>query len=487
MLQRIAPSFRRLSFCLAICLLAGGWGYGVQLAFAHKESDSGVVTLAPFCSVVANRCVAKSFAPAANVIVPFPPLAANNQLTLTFDGSEVHEALAPLHDLPCQAGFADIYPCRNVDLLAFLPLSEFGSSAGNTLWGWTDPVTHKEYAIAGVLDGAVFVDISNPTQPRYVGKLATHSGKSSKWHDMKVYRHYAFLVSDYNPGNGMQVFDLNQLGALTTTTPISLSEVAAYNVFSSSHNIVINEASGFAYAVGTETCGGGLHMINIRDPLHPTQAGCYREDGYIHDAQCIVYDGPDTAYTGHEICVNASVSKLSVVDVSDKTSPALIAFARWAGIGYVHQAWFTPDRQYLLLDDEFDEHFYHHTARTYVFNMRKLDHPTLMGAYSSALTSVDHNIYISGTYAFEANYTTGLRVLDLQHVDKPFLKEAAYFDTFPGDDLPNFTGAWSAYPFFPSGVVIVSTIDRGLFILRPHLQAEPFTVYQVALPMIMTK
>jgi choice-of-anchor B domain-containing protein len=229
-------------------------------------------------------------------------------------------------------------------------------------------------------------------------------------------------------------------------------------------------------------------MIDLRDPLQPAEAGCYTDDGYVHDAQCLVYNGPDAAYKGHEICINASVDKITVVDVTTKTAPLRLSATRWQGIGYVHQGWLTPDQRYLLVDDEFDERLYRHNARTYLFDLLDLDQPRLLGAYESAVPSADHNLYISGTYAFEANYTAGLRVLDLQHVDQAVLREVAWFDTFPGADTVDFAhGAWSAYPYFASGVVIVNTIDRGLFIVKPHLSTEPFTVQQVHLPLIMTR
>ena len=95
---------------------------------------------------------------------------------------------------------------------------------------------------------------------------------------------------------------LNQLRNYDGNSPVTFSETAHYGLFGNSHNIVINEESGFAFAVGCNDCSGGLHMINIQNPTNPTYAGCYSQDGYTHDSQCVIYDGPDSDYQGREIC-----------------------------------------------------------------------------------------------------------------------------------------------------------------------------------------
>lgn len=122
----------------------------------------------------------------------------------------------------------------------------------------------------GLTTGTVFVDVSDPTAPVYVGFLPTHTS-SSNWRDIKTYADHAFIVSEAS-GHGMQVFDLTQL-RMATSTPVTFSNTAHYNGFGSAHNIVINEDTGFAYAVGTATESGGLHMINIQNPSSPVYAG----------------------------------------------------------------------------------------------------------------------------------------------------------------------------------------------------------------------
>ncbi|MEZ4864624.1 MAG: choice-of-anchor B family protein [Caldilineaceae bacterium] len=376
----------------------------------------------------------------------------------------------PLTNVPCVNGFADVYPCHDVDLLAFLPAAQMGGDTNNDMWGWTDPVTGKEYALVGARDGVVFVDISNPTAPVYLGKLPSH-GTRSAWRDLKVYQDHLFVVADLNRNHGLQVFDLTDLRTVTTT-PTIFTESAHNGDFSDAHNIAINEASGYAYTVGGEQCNAGLLIFDIRDVDHPVEAGCYAEDGYIHDTECVIYHGPDQAYQGRELCFDASVDAFTIVDVTDKAAPTRLARLAIDGAVYLHQGWLTADQEYLLLDDEMDEWFGGHNTRTYILDVRDIDVPQLIGEYNGALSSVDHNLYISGTYAYEANYTSGLRILDIQDIDRGVLHEVASFDTYPENDVATTTGAWTAYPFFKSGVVAVSTIDRGLFLLKPHLTPD---------------
>lgn len=380
-----------------------------------------------------------------------------------------------LFNITCTAGFADAFPCAGVDLLAFLPHTQIGGDTNNDMWGWTDPQTGKEYALVGARDGVAFVDISTPTAPRYLGKLPTHATRST-WRDLKVYKDHLFVVADKNNRHGMQVFDLAQLRIMTTsagvTSTLLFSETAHYNEFSDAHNLAINEETGYAYAVGGETCNQGLHIINIQDVNHPQNAGCYTADGYIHDTQCVIYRGPDVKYQGRELCFNSSVSQFTILDVTDKTALTRVATIAVDGNTYMHQGWLTPDQHYFLLDDEMDEWFGRHNTRTYLFDVSTIDAPRFVNAYTAASPAVDHNLYISGTYVYEANYTSGLRILDLKNVAQGQLTEAGFFDTYPENDEAVTAGAWTAYPFYKSGVVAISTLDRGLFLVKPRLPAD---------------
>ena len=184
----------------------------------------------------------------------------------------------------CAGGIAASFPCASVDLMAYLPIAEVGGVAGtrvNDLWGWTDPMTGHDYALVGRSDGTAFVDVTDPLNPIFVGDLPkTQGANNSAWRDIKVYNDHAFVVSENAGAHGMQIFDLTQLRDVTNP-PVTFVETAHYAEVTQAHNLAINEETGFAYIVGANgggiTGGGGLHMVNIQDPLQPTFAGCFAD------------------------------------------------------------------------------------------------------------------------------------------------------------------------------------------------------------------
>jgi len=371
---------------------------------------------------------------------------------------------------PCVGGMAGIYPCQNVDLLAHMPLNTIGNGNGSANWGWTDTVSGREFAIMGRSNGTAFVEITDPVNPIYLGNLPSHTGNSS-WRELKTYSHYVFIVSDSNGAHGMQVFDLNQL-LTVASPPVTFAESAHYPGVNNGHTITTNEATGYAYIFGSNTCSGGLHFVNLQNPLSPVGAGCFSSDGYTHDAQCLNYTGPDVAHQGKELCFAYNTDTLTIVDVTNKAAPVQISRTGYAGRGYTHQGWLTDDQQYLVMDDELDEQNFGHNTRTYLWDVRDLDVPVLMGYHQAAVAAIDHNQFFLGDYLFQANYRAGLRIMDGSNIASGQLSEIAYFDIYPANNNASFNGAWHVYPYFPSGVVIVSGIEQGLFILDPQLPDE---------------
>jgi len=367
----------------------------------------------------------------------------------------------------CSDGLANGHTCMNMDLLARVTPLEAGGARANDLWGWTDPETGVEYALLGLNDGTAFIDLSDPTQPVVTGFLPTRS-RASTWRDIKVYADHAYIVSEAR-GHGMQVFDLTRLRAVTAP-PQTFQADALYFTLTA-HNIAINEETGFGYIVGANACQGGLHMVDLSIPESPTFVGCFSGDGYTHDAQCVVYRGPDADWYGREICFASNEDTVTIVDVTDKSQPALIARAPYFGSEYTHQGWLTEDHAFFLLDDELDETRNGTNTRTFVWDVRDLDAPVVAGFHEAGGPSADHNQYVRGDHVFQANYRSGVRILRLGALDEAELREIAFFDTVPEDDLPLFSGAWSVYPFFESGVLIASDVYNGLFVLQPDLDA----------------
>lgn len=361
----------------------------------------------------------------------------------------------------CDGGSAADFSCLGIDLRSRLSLSSMQGTAGNDVWGWADAQSGKEYALMGMANGTAFVDVTDPDDPVYLGILPTVT-IASPWRDIKVYRDHAYIVADAARAHGMQVFDLTRLR--NVSAPQRFIEDALYGDFGSAHNLAISEETGFAYAVGTDTCNQGLHIIDIAVPNSPLFAGCH--DLFdVHDAHCVSYAGPDVDHANAEVCANFAEDRVELVDVSNKASTVSIASFNYPQLGFVHQGWFTGDHRFLLVGDELDEIDFGVPTRTHIFDVTDLDAPAYVAAYEGPTASIDHNLYVLGNRVFEANYTSGLRILEFGDLAAADLDEIAFFDTFPAGDNRRFDGAWSVYPFLPSGNILVSDTRNGLFVL----------------------
>ena len=415
---------------------------------------------------------------------------------------------------PCENNLAaDLYPCSNLSLYAHLTPIDLGGQQVNDIWGWFDIETSKEYALVGLTDGVSFVDVTNPNQPIVVGKLiesdlpskynsfnlndfpACNLGlgssttakmvtQGSAWRDMKVFDDHMFVVSDAQI-HGVQVFDLTRLRTFEDQF-LSFKEDALYTKLGNAHNIAINEATGFGYAVGVtqaDTCGSrnktGLHIIDLNKPKNPTFAGCYSDPatevnslysagiGYIHDTQCILYYGPDDQHKDKELCFSSAEGAVVITDVDDKNNPQTLSTTSHPDMGYSHQGWLTEDHRYFLMNDELDELNFGRNTKTYIWDVSNVNEPTFLGYHTHNTNSIDHNLFVRDNYLIQSNYSSGLRVFDLLDVDKARLNEVAYFDSEPSHNDANWNGSWGNYPYLPSGILLISDIRNGLFIVRP--------------------
>jgi choice-of-anchor B domain-containing protein len=178
-----------------------------------------------------------------------------------------------------------------------------------------------------------------------------------------------------------------------------------------------------------------------------------------------VYAGNDADYVGKEVCFSSNENHFEIVDVTQKSSPVTISSLTYEQLAYVHQGWLTEDHQYFLLGDELDETTFELSTRTHVIDVSDLDEPKYLYAHEHETQATDHNLYVLGNRVYEANYSVGLRVLEFGDLSSQEISEIAFFDTFTEHDEVIQMGAWSVYPFLPSGNILVSDIQNGLFVL----------------------
>jgi choice-of-anchor B domain-containing protein len=383
-----------------------------------------------------------------------------------------------------------------------------GASFLSDIWGWTSPAG-QEYAIVGTTSGVVFVRVTDPTNPEYLGIVPTTNPNTTRnfWWDLKSYQNYLYWTTEVNNA-GVGIFDLSRLDALTSVAPgtplaadgrwgvdpVSGTGPDPVSGYIRAHNIAINPAVARAYLIGVSkdpniapTFGDdGIVILDLTDPLNPVEVSTISGvDIDSHDAQIVTYQGPDLDHFGKEILFNYNGGELNVQiwDVSDPANPMPISAFSYPGASFTHQGWLTEDQSYVLVGDEEDELFgvsdprnplLPDTARTYICDARDLDLVECYGSFDSPAASIDHNLFVKGDKVYQAHYTAGIRVLGIgaDGLGRIALSEIAHMDTEPR--LPNehmnhniniFVGPWGVFPFFDSGTIAASDGLNGLILM----------------------
>ncbi|KHE88026.1 hypothetical protein GE21DRAFT_9447 [Neurospora crassa] len=437
-------------------------------------------------------------------------MALKHQTWAELDAAGVYDSTqykkfdsSKLDYVPCTKGYASYVPndpkytfrCNNLDLYDFKTHAELGSSSGRGAgsWGWTSPKGREFVAIAQE-DGTAFAEVTKQGKLVYLGRLPQYTtAQPSLWREIKGYKSY-ILIGSEAVNHGVQIFDLAKLQDVDPASPKVFTNENDLDGWwteglpvGRSHNVVTNEEKNYGVAVGFQPRTGplraGLVFFDLTDPKNPKTLGGSGEDGYVHDAQCIVYRGPDIKYYGKDICYGYDEDSLTIFDVSDKQNIRIISNTSYEGASYTHQGWvLDPNwQQYLILDDEYDEYDAAGLGAdgypiTYIWDISSLEKPKQTGHYKGLRRGIDHNQFIKDGFSYQSNYGLGLSILDLRSVPLDptgkRIKEVAYFDVHPEDDNApgggnvTFTGTWSHYPFFPSGYIVINTMDRGAFVVK---------------------
>ena len=348
----------------------------------------------------------------------------------------------------------EVFESLNVDLLSQIPLNGFASnpSSANDCWGYVSP-SGREYALMGLRNAMAVVEITDPVNPVIIEEI---SHNNTLWGDVKVYLDHAYVVND-NGGGGMDVIDLSDVDNGTVT----LVQRLTTGGLSVSHNIAIDASSGFLYTCGSNLNGGRLVAYDLSDPDNPVVAGQMPSDQgvNVHDAQVVTYTTGPNAGKQIAFCAVAGTG-LDIYDVTDKSNMFRLSRSVYPNLSICHQCWLSDDRQYLYVNDETDG-----VNETLIFDVTDLSSPSLVNTYTAGVAATDHNLYVMDGFVYEADYRAGVRVFCADDPVNPI--QVGWFDTFPPSDTNGFSGAWSCYPYFPSGTLIVSDENRGLFVLDP--------------------
>jgi len=370
-------------------------------------------------------------------------------------------AQSPTGPAECKGSKAAGLPCKNIDLVARVT----GTGGIADVWGWVDPETKDEFAIVGGTRGVHFFNVTKPEKPVKVGSVPLKA-PVGLWLEMEILNDHLYWVCDLTPC-GLNVFDLRRLTGPEAALPVWRPDV--HLPLGTFHSIDSNPKTDHIFLNGVGLLVGTPIIFDVSVPLAPKPVGAMADDGYTHDSLCRNYRGADKDHKGEEICFNFNEDSVTIYNVSDNPQkPVQLSRNEYDGASYTHSGALTKDHNTLISTDEGDEQDSQQPSTLYVWDVRDLDKPKLINAWKANSLSIDHNIYSEKDALFHANYNNGFRILDLSKAHKGKLKEVAWIDTMPMADMPNFEGVWAAYPFLPSGNILVGDMSDGFYIVRPE-------------------
>lgn len=336
----------------------------------------------------------------------------------------------------------------NLDLLDVYPYADMDRSHKlNDIWGYTDE-HGNEYALVGLTTGFSVVALDKEDTLVEVTRIP---GPTSTWRDIKTYGDYAFITHD-------NIYD----GVSQALLVVDLSDIENGNApyysfddngtFTRAHNIYIDE-NGIAYLTGADFGFGGAYMIDVTNPDSLFTVGVFNET-YLHD--CVTRG--DTMWGG---AINSG--SLMVVDVSDKMSPEVLGF-EYTPTLFTHNCWFSDDGNYVFTTDEKPDAYIASYDVSDVGNIKFLD--KIQSYYSKE--TIPHNTHFLNNYLITSYYRDGVQITDVHYPDN--MIDVGHYDTSPQFEGSGFNGAWGAYPYLPSGRILITDMENGLYVFKPKYE-----------------
>ena len=326
-------------------------------------------------------------------------------------------------------------------------------------WGYVAP-NGMEYAILGCGMGTMIVDITDSASisERYFRPAAINLNNpdiGNIWREMKVYSHYLYVVSEADT-SGVEIFDLQYL-------PDSVRYVGKYFVTGHSSTHSISQSGPYLYLNGANSSfGQGTTILDLTNPEQPVKRGSWNVE-YVHDSRTV----NDTLFTS-----NINTGKLAIFNVSNKDSVKFIASFQTLPNPATHNSAVTRDRKYIFTTDETSSP----PGKLKICNIENIFNAVFAANWqpTGITNTIVHNVEIYGDTAVIAHYQAGVRVLNIANPTAPV--EIAWYDTYPSANTNQFAGCWGVYKF-PSGKIIASDMNRGLFVLK---MGVPFGIIPIS-------
>lgn len=339
---------------------------------------------------------------------------------------------------------------QNMTLLA--NRNQHGGSGNqySAIWGYRAP-NGREYAILGCQTGTAFIDVTDSSN---IVEVAYKTGVSSGWREMKVFSHYAYVVSE-GTNSRLQIFDLQYL-------PDSVRLVNTYSYTNYTKTHTISQSGPYLYLNGGNVTqgmsnSGGVTVLDLTNPVLPVKRGSWGEQ-YVHDCRIV----NDTIYACNIYDAPQGTGSIYVISATNKDN--LTNVSSWVNnpVPGPHNIALTGDRRYALTTDEIPNT----SPRVLkVWDIQNLSNVTLVTTWqpTNILTSIVHNVEIYGNYALIAHYRAGVRLVDISNPAVP--NEIAWYDTYPSSNSNSYSGCWGVF-MLPSGKIIASDMQTGLYVLK---------------------
>ncbi len=390
----------------------------------------------------------------------------------------------------CDKGMADVFPCNSMDLVSHFPLNQMssGPDSANDVWGHVDLNSGIEYALIGLKNSTAIFNLTDPENPT---EVATVPGLVASWRDIKVYQYYSeadsrwfayAYVSTDGAADGVAIIDLNELPRTATLVKNDLRNTNAHNVYISnvdySTGVAINDRTARLHVLGSNVYGGAHRSYSLETPKQPTEAYVPTDktrNDYTHDGSSMVVTDERVATQcereGDEcdVFLDFNEGSMRLWDQTVPTETSQLSSISYQNAEYVHSGWWTEDQRYVFLHDELDEMRNSLNTTVRVFDVSNLKLPSLAATWTGPTTAIDHNGYVRGNRYYMSNYERGITVLDITNPEAP--SEIGFFDTFPTNDTTVFNGAWGVYPFLPSGLILASDINSGLYVIKDNTRS----------------
>lgn len=329
----------------------------------------------------------------------------------------------------------------------------------NSVWGWKNPKNNVEYAILGSGKGTSIIDLSNPAAPK---RAAFVKGRRDKciWREYKTYQNYLYAISDDASPNSFQIIDMSYL-------PDSVHVVYdGTDIFEKGHTIYIDgDKMYIGYVKGSSIPKGvsSMSVYSLANPEKPALLRSLNQDDSTINTVHDMFVRNDTVYAS---CGYQGLF-LYVYDVNANKFIPVNALSSYPNQGYNHSSALTTDGKTLVFCDEVPRNL-----SVKVLDVSDMQNLSMAKTFKSNEGATAHNPYIKDNkHVIIAYYQDGLQIFNIEDPKNPY--RTGFFDTDTVDGIKNnyningsaYHGNWGAYIDLPSGLILASDMQNGLYVL----------------------